>query len=69
VQLVSPSDLTKQTDPKRIEQDLMQILPRERWIGYSHQIIHHGRQVCIARKPVARPCSLEDLCYSKDKTN
>ncbi len=62
-------DLTKQKDPKKIEQDLMKILPRKRWIGYSHQIIHHGRQVCVARKPRCAQCSLEDLCYSKDKTN
>jgi endonuclease-3 len=62
-------DLTKQTDPKKIERDLMKILPRERWIGYSHQIIHHGRKVCVARKPRCAECSLEDLCYSKDKTN
>ncbi|HUG80635.1 MAG TPA: endonuclease III [Bryobacterales bacterium] len=62
-------DLTKQTDPKKIERDLMKILPRERWIAYSHQIIHHGRKVCVARKPRCAECSLEDLCYSKDKTN
>jgi endonuclease-3 len=62
-------DFTKQTDPKKIEQDLMKVLPKKRWIGFSHQIIHHGRQVCVARKPRCAECSLEDLCYSKDKTN
>jgi endonuclease-3 len=62
-------DLTKQTDPKKIEQDLMKALPTDRWIGFSHQIIHHGRKVCVARKPRCTECSLEDLCYSKDKTN
>lgn len=62
-------DFTKQTDPKKIEQDLIKLLPKSRWILYSHQIIHHGRQVCVARKPRCADCSLEDLCYSKDKTN
>ncbi|MCY4585054.1 MAG: endonuclease III [Bryobacterales bacterium] len=60
-------DFTRQKDPKKIEQDLMKLLPRKRWILYSHQIIHHGRQVCVARKPRCLQCSLEDLCYAKDK--
>ena len=62
-------DLTKNTDPKKIEQDLMQIIPRERWILFSHQLIWHGRRVCQARKPKCLECNLEPLCYSKDKTN
>src|SRR5271167_2466873 len=62
-------DLTKNTDPKKIEQDLMQIIPRERWILFSHQLIWHGRRVCNARKPKCVECNLERLCYSKDKTN
>jgi endonuclease III len=61
-------DLTKNTDPKKIEQDLMQIIPRERWILFSHQLIWHGRRVCNARKPKCVECNLERLCYSKDKT-
>jgi endonuclease-3 len=61
-------DLTKAGDPKKIEQDLMKALPQDRWILFSHQIIHHGRQVCIARKPRCAACSLQDLCYAKDKT-
>ncbi len=60
-------DLTKQTDPKKIEQDLIAVLPKKRWILYSHQIIHHGRQVCIARRPRCAECRLYDLCYSEDK--
>ena len=60
-------DFTRQKDPKKIEQDLMKLVPRKRWILYSHQIIHHGRQVCVARKPRCLQCSLEDLCYAKDK--
>lgn len=62
-------DLTKNSDPKKIEQDLMQIIPRERWILFSHQLIWHGRRVCQARKPKCIECNLEKLCYSKDKTN
>jgi endonuclease III len=61
-------DLTKNTDPKKVEQDLIHILPREKWILYSHQIIWHGRRVCHARKPKCIECNLETICYSKDKT-
>ena len=62
-------DLTKNSDPKKIEQDLMQIIPQEKWIVFSHQLIWHGRRVCIARKPKCVACNLERLCYSQDKTN
>jgi len=61
-------DLTKHTDPKKIEQDLMKVIPQDRWILFSHQIIWHGRRVCQARKPRCIECNLERLCYSKDKT-
>jgi endonuclease III len=61
-------DLTRNTDPKKIEQDLMQALPQERWILFSHQLIWHGRRVCRARKPRCLECNLEKICYSKDKT-
>jgi endonuclease III len=60
--------LTQQTDPKKVEQDLMKILPQSRWIAFSHEVIHHGRQVCVARKPRCVECSLETLCNSADKT-
>jgi endonuclease-3 len=46
----------------------MRILPKDHWIKFSHQVIHHGRQVCIARNPKCHECSLEQLCHSKDKT-
>jgi endonuclease III len=62
-------DLSKNTDPKKVEQDLIQIIPQERWILFSHQLIWHGRRVCQARKPKCIECNLEALCYSKDKTN
>ena len=61
-------DLTKATDPVKIEQDLMKILPKERWILFSHQIIHHGRALCVARNPRCAECRIEPLCYAKDKT-
>jgi endonuclease-3 len=61
-------DLSKNTDPKKIEQDLMQAIPKENWILFSHQLIWHGRRVCQARRPRCIECNLEPLCYSKDKT-
>ena len=61
-------DLTKNKDPKKIEQDLMQAVPKDRWILFSHQLILHGRRVCQARRPKCTECTLEKVCYSKDKT-
>jgi endonuclease III len=61
-------DLSRNTDPKKIELDLMQVIPQEKWILFSHQLIWHGRKVCQARKPKCVECNLESLCYSKDKT-
>jgi endonuclease-3 len=61
-------ELTTNDDPPRIEQDLMRIIPRERWILFSHQIIWHGRRLCIARKPKCVDCALENLCHAADKT-
>jgi endonuclease III len=61
-------ELTTQNDPQKIEQDLMKIIPRERWILFSHQIIWHGRKLCIARKPKCADCALENLCHAGDKT-
>lgn len=61
-------ELTKENDPKKIEQDLMKILPRDRWILFSHQVIWHGRKLCYARKPKCIDCALENLCHAEDKT-
>jgi endonuclease III len=61
-------DLAKGDTPQKVEQELMKVIPRDHWIAFSHQIIHHGRQVCIARKPKCKQCNLETLCHSKDKT-
>ncbi len=62
-------DLTRNDEPKKIEQDLMKIIPQDKWIQFSHQLIWHGRRVCAAPpKPKCAECNLESLCYSKDKT-
>lgn len=61
-------DLTKETEPVKIERDLMKVIPKDRWILFSHQIIHHGRALCVARKPKCAACGLEPLCYAPDKT-
>lgn len=61
-------ELTTNTDPQKIEQDLMHIIPREKWIIFAHQIIWHGRKLCIARKPKCVDCLLENICHAADKT-
>jgi len=61
-------DLTKNTDPVKIERDLVKVIPQEKWILFSHQIIHHGRALCYARKPRCAECQLEPVCYARDKT-
>jgi endonuclease-3 len=54
--------ITTNTDPNKVEQDLMGQIPRDRWIGFSHQLIHHGRQICKSRKPKCDACVLADVC-------
>lgn len=61
-------ELTKENDPQKIEQDLMKIIPRDKWILFSHQVIWHGRKLCYARKPKCVDCPLENLCHAGDKT-
>lgn len=61
-------ELTKNSDPAKIEQDLMQVIPREKWILFSHQIIWHGRKLCMARSPKCVDCLLENICHAADKT-
>jgi endonuclease-3 len=56
--------LTRQTDVKKIEQDLMQVVPHASWIRFSHQVIWHGRRVCFARKPACGECTLAPFCPS-----
>jgi len=61
-------ELAKSDTAEKVEQELMKVLPRDRWISFSHQVIHHGRQICTARNPKCNQCNLETLCRSKDKT-
>ena len=56
--------LTKSEDPVVIEKELMEILPKEQWILYNIQIIQHGRQICIARRPKCKECTLREVCPS-----
>jgi endonuclease III len=56
--------LTRHTDAEKIEQDLMQAIPRDDWTIFSHLLIEHGRQVCIARRPQHERCVLRDICPS-----
>ena len=60
--------LSKETDPVKIERDLIKILPKEKWIEFSHQIIHHGRGPCVARNPKCSDCGIADLCHAPEKT-
>ena len=60
-------DFTKNTDPVKIEQDLVKIIPQDRWIRFSHQVILHGRTLCMARSPECGKCELNPLCYARDK--
>ena len=68
IRLSNRLDLTKHSDPKKIELDLMKILPQDKWVIFSHQLIWHGRRLCVARKPRCAECKIEHLCYAKDKT-
>jgi endonuclease III len=59
--------LTHETSPEKVEQDLMKLVPKDRWISFSHQVIWFGRKVCFARKPLCVECPLETTCDSPDK--
>ena len=54
--------LTNETDPVKVERDLKEKLPKTRWIKYSHQLIHHGRKVCKARRAECTGCVMQDIC-------
>ena len=60
-------DLTKHSDPVKVEQDLIKIIPKPKWIEFAHQLIHHGRGPCVARKPKCHECNLTDVCYAADR--
>jgi endonuclease III len=55
---------TKNTDPTKVEQDLMRIIPQQDWLDLSHLLIFHGRAICMARKPLCARCTLNHLCPS-----
>jgi endonuclease III len=61
-------ELTLNTEPKKVEQDLIKIIPKDHWIAFSHELILHGRAICIARKPRCADCTIERECNSSDKT-
>jgi endonuclease-3 len=60
--------LSKQKTPEKVEQDLMKLVPQDRWISFGHQVIWFGRKVCQARKPLCAACPIESICDSPDKT-
>jgi len=60
--------LSKQKTPEKVEQDLIKLVPQERWISFGHQVIWFGRKICAARKPLCAECPIEALCDSRDKT-
>ena len=61
-------DLTRETDPVKIERDLVKIVPQDQWIVFSHRVILHGRALCVARNPRCGECAINPLCYARDKT-
>jgi endonuclease-3 len=61
-------ELTRNDEPQKIEQDLMRVIPREKWIIFAHQLIWHGRKLCLARQPRCAECPLENICHAADKT-
>ncbi len=60
--------LSQEQSPEKVEQDLMKIVPKDRWITFSHQVIWFGRKVCLARKPLCATCPIEKICDAPDKT-
>jgi endonuclease-3 len=68
IRLSQRLELSRNSDPKKIELDLIEIIPQPKWVLFSHQLIWHGRKVCVARKPRCIDCTLEHLCHAKDKT-
>jgi endonuclease III len=61
-------ELTTNNEPSRIEQDLIRVIPQDKWILFSHQVIWHGRRICFARRPNCVDCPLENICHAADKT-
>jgi len=59
--------LTSNSDAEKIEQDLMKLIPQKEWTAFSHRLIYHGRQICVARKPKCAECVLNDVCPSAEE--
>jgi endonuclease-3 len=59
--------LTANSEPEKIEQDLMKLIPQKEWTSFSHRLIYHGRQICVARKPRCSECRLNELCPSAEE--
>ena len=59
--------LTSNSDPVKIEEDLMKLIPQKEWTSFSHRLIQHGREICIARKPKCAECRLNELCPSAEE--
>ena len=59
--------LTSNSDAEKIEQDLMELIPQKEWTAFSHRLIYHGRQICVARKPKCAECMLNDVCPSAEE--
>jgi len=64
IRIAQKLGLTKNQDPKKIEEDLIKLLPKDEWINFSHMIIWHGRKICIARRPKCEICRLSKICPS-----
>ncbi|HBQ21089.1 MAG: endonuclease III [Deltaproteobacteria bacterium GWA2_38_16] len=62
LRLTQRMGLTKNRDPVKVEFDMMKLIPQPEWTLFSHVITHHGRQICIARKPLCSKCSIEKWC-------
>jgi endonuclease-3 len=60
--------LSKEKTPEKVEQDLIKLVPQERWIAFGHQMIWFGRKICQARKPLCADCPIESICDSADKS-
>jgi len=60
--------LSNQKTPEKVEQDLLKLIPQDRWISFGHQVIWFGRKICQARKPLCAECPIESICDAKDKT-
>ncbi len=57
--------LTKETNPEKIEKDLMRIVPKKAWLDFNYILVDHGREICNARRPLCKKCAISELCPSR----